>query len=87
MVWKLWPANRKNRESDTSAHAPTEAKHDLWVWVRVPLSALERAITALKDRAIAGHMLKSRLDAAKDDAAAEDIKRSLRKDHDDESKF
>lgn len=59
-------------------------KHeDLWVWIRVPLSALERAITALKDRVALSHFLKKRDEAHSDDTAAEDIKKSLRENHDD----
>lgn len=58
-------------------------KDDLWVWIRVPLSALERAITALKDRVGNSHFLKKREEAHSDDQAAEAIKRSLRETHDD----
>lgn len=57
--------------------------NDLWVWVRIPLSALERAITALKDRVQLHHANKKRDDAHADDIAAEAIKKSLREDHDD----
>lgn len=57
---------------------------DLWVWIRIRLSVLERAITALKDRVGVNHFLKKREEAYSDDAAAEDIKRSLRETHDDD---
>lgn len=57
---------------------------DLWVWIRIRLSVLERAITALKDRVGVNHFLKKREEAHSDDAAAEDIKRSLRETHDDD---
>jgi hypothetical protein len=60
---------------------------ELWVWIRVPLSALERAITALKERVSLMHHYKKRDEAHSDDIAAEDIKKSLRETHDDESKF
>lgn len=56
---------------------------ELWVWIRVPLSALERAITALKDRVSQWHHLNKRDEAHSDDIAAEDIKKALREDHDD----
>jgi hypothetical protein len=59
------------------------SREDLWVWVRIPLSALERAITALKDRVTWNHNLGKREEAHSDDVAAEDIKKSLREDHDD----
>jgi hypothetical protein len=56
---------------------------DLWVWIRVPLSALERAIVSLKERVAFNHFLGKRDDANSDDRAAESIKKSLREDHDD----
>lgn len=60
---------------------------DLWVWIRVPLSALERAITALKDRVGINHFLDKRDEAHEDDTAAEAIKKSLKGNHDDQSQF
>jgi hypothetical protein len=56
---------------------------EFWVWIRVPLSALERAITALKDRVGVNHFLEKREEAHSDDVAAEAIKKSLRETHDD----
>jgi hypothetical protein len=56
---------------------------ELWVWIRVPLSALERAVTALKDRVSFWHHVGKRDEAHSDDIAAEAIKKSLREDHDD----
>lgn len=52
---------------------------DLWVWVRVPLSALDRAVNALKERVASMHYAKKRDEAQRDDEAAEAIKKSLRK--------
>lgn len=60
---------------------------ELWVWVRIPLSALERAISALKQRVTWFHEIKKRDEAHSDDVAAEAIKKSLREDHDDGNKF
>lgn len=57
-------------------------QHDLWVWIRVPLSALERAIAALKDRVVFSNSINKRDEAHRDDSAAESIKKSLREDHD-----
>jgi hypothetical protein len=59
---------------------------NIWVWIRVPLSALERAITALKDRVSLSHYLNKREEAHSDDNAAESIKRSLREETHDEPK-
>lgn len=58
---------------------------EVWVWIRVPLSALERAITALKDHVSQWHHLGKRDEAHGDDIAAEAIKKSLREDHGDDS--
>lgn len=80
MAWKQWLENLRNRESGTNG----ERKGELWVWVRIPLSALERAVTALKERVSVNHYLKKREEAHSDDVAAEDIKRSLRETHDDD---
>jgi hypothetical protein len=55
---------------------------NLWVWIRIPLSVLERAITALKDRVGIHHFLKKREEAQSDDDAAESIKKALRETHD-----
>jgi hypothetical protein len=60
---------------------------DLWVWIRVPLSALERAVTALKDRVRINNLFGMRDEAHSDDVAAEDIKKSLRETHDDGERF
>lgn len=59
------------------------AERELWVWIRVPLSALERAITALKDHVRVNHLWGMRDEAHRDDKAAEAIKKSLREDHND----
>lgn len=55
---------------------------ELWVWVRVPVRALERAIAALKDAVVRKHRAGEHADADQDDRAAEAIKRSLREDDD-----
>lgn len=55
----------------------------LWIWIRIPLDALERAITALKARTIDLHFHKSHVEANADEKAAEDIKRALRQTHQD----
>lgn len=83
MVWKRWHAKANKAESDTSAHV----NHELWVWIRVPLSALERAISALQERVPFLHRLNKRDEANSDSRAVEDIKKSLREDHDDKSQF
>jgi len=80
MAWKLWLAKVKRLERETKRE---ETEPDLWVWIRVPLSALERAITALKERVSSRHFANDRDEANSDDQAAESIKRSLREDHDD----
>lgn len=63
------------------------SENDFWVRIRVPLSALERAIVALKERVIALHqsrLKKNRDEANSDEEAAEAIKRSLREDSENE---
>lgn len=55
-----------------------------WAWLRLKVSVIERAIQALKERAIHSHFLKKRDEAQRDDEAAEDIKRSLRENRKDE---
>lgn len=59
--------------------------NDLWVWVRIPLSALERAVSALQERLPILHWLNKRREAHADNEAINDIKKSLREGHDDES--
>lgn len=66
-----------------SHHHWVKLAGELWVWVRIPLSALERAYTALKDRVGINHFLEKREEAHSDDAAAEAIKKTLRETHDD----
>lgn len=63
------------------------SRDDLWVWIRIPLSVLERAITALKRHVAHDHGEGKRDVANSDDAAAESIKRALRESHDDKSQF
>jgi hypothetical protein len=57
---------------------------DLWVWIRVPLSALERAMDALKERVASRHWWGQRDEANSDSKAAKDIKDSLRITHEDD---
>lgn len=51
---------------------------ELWVWIRVPLSALERAVAALKESVMRKHYYDQRQDADKDETAAEAIKKAVR---------
>lgn len=83
MAWKQWLENLRKRERETK----DERKDELWVWIRVPLSALERAIGALKERVSQSHYFDKREEANRDNVAAEDIKQSLRENHNDESEF
>lgn len=53
---------------------------DIWVWIRVPLSALTRAIAALKDSVIRNHYVDQRTEADRDEAAAEALKKSMREE-------
>jgi hypothetical protein len=61
----------------------------MWVWIRVPLEAVERAISLLKEAAMRGHLgagksdnkkfserLREKADA--DDRHAEDLKQAIR---------
>ena len=61
----------------------------LWVWIKVPLDALERAIVLLKDAAMRGHLGASRAPNKKfgeqlrqkadaDDQHAENLKQAIR---------
>lgn len=59
------------------------SERELWVWIRVPLSALERAVSALKASVSYLNLWGLRDEAHSNDAAAEDIKKSLRESHDD----
>lgn len=63
----------------------------LWIWVRVPLRGLERAIEALKDRVARRHVEASqtqdpekqqrlRAEADQDDAYAETLKQAIREE-------
>jgi hypothetical protein len=58
-------------------------QNDLWVWIRVPLSALERAMDALKERVATRHWWKQRDEANSDSEAAKAIKEALRTTHED----
>lgn len=62
---------------------------ELWIWIRVPLRALDRAIDALKERVARGHVEASQIDddakakrrrteADTDDTDAETLKRAVR---------
>lgn len=58
-----------------------------WVWIRVPLQALERAITALKESVLRKHTMASRSESERlrteadaDEAAAEALKKALREE-------
>lgn len=84
MVWKRWLGKVSNRESNTSN---VEKSRELWVWIRVPLSALEQAISALQERIPMLHFLKRRDEAQRDNDAVNEIKKSLREGHDDKSEF
>lgn len=60
-------------------------KKELWVWIRVPLSALERGVAALKDAVLRKHTSASRQESARlrreadlDEEAAEALKKALR---------
>lgn len=54
------------------------------MWIHAPLSVIDRAIGALKERVAASNYLNKRQDAQEDDEAAEILKKSLREDtHDD----
>lgn len=63
----------------------------LWIWIRVPLDAVYRAIHALKDSVPRTHLEASKTDdperrarlraqADQDEASAEELKRALRDD-------
>jgi hypothetical protein len=61
---------------------------ELWVWIRVPLHALERAIASLKESVMSKHQSASRsgsermrAEADADEAAAEALKEASRKAH------
>jgi hypothetical protein len=64
-------------------------KRGMWVWIRVPLEAVERAISLLKEAAMRGHLGASKSDnkrfserlrekADADDQHAEHFKKAIR---------
>ena len=53
-------------------------ERNIWLWVRVPLRAIESAVKALKDRAMVRHQQGLREQADEDETDAENLKKGLR---------
>lgn len=56
----------------------TNDKPTIWLWIRVPLRAIETAIAALKERAMLRHKQDLRAEADDDDEQAEQLRSSVR---------
>lgn len=60
-------------------------KRNVWIWIRVPLNAIERAIASLKESVMHKHGAASRQDSSRlrreadlDEEAAENLKKAVR---------
>lgn len=53
-------------------------ERNIWLWIRVPLRAIESAIGALKQRSAERHFRKERELADQDDADADELSKGLR---------